>query len=322
MGHTSGPVDPIFGQCQVFDCSAAEVNPEVIKYLANVRKEALHTVGAVPSAGNFRKRKIEINYDDEEVVKRPSESEKGIELPFAMDEVIAWFNQVKEDAVSEHEAFEGYDEDTLNTLLAGIRDYISRMPSRDDSTNNLLKLLEGVEPVAVNETLELDEKWAEKLLARLSRRTFTTLENLKIRLNTPLPIPTRAKAWKVHIPINEPSHEFFHRMSSTQLFDLLRYLTDNIVEQYHTSSAMDYGQWLVYLLLHLPRQLTANEISEVRSLSKNVRSLVLDPEILKLPMVLPSEIEQVSSVPRGVNPLHLTLAVVAVVYGQRDLLFL
>ncbi|AAS51595.1 ADL325Cp [Eremothecium gossypii ATCC 10895] len=322
MGHTSGPVDPVFGQCQVFDCSAAEVNPEVVKYLAHVRDEALHTVGVVPSASNLRKRKIEISYDDEEVVKRPSEGEKAIELPFDMDEVISWFDQVKEDALSEREAFEGYDEETLNTLLVGIRDYISRMSSRDESTNNLIKLLEGVQPVVTNEALELDEKWAAKLVARLGRRKFTTLDNLKLRLNTQLPIPTRAKAWKIHIPINEPSHEFFHRMNSTQLFDLLRYLTDNIVEHYQTDSATDYGQWLVYLLLHLPRQLTANEISEVRGLSKKVRALIIDHEILKLPMLLPSEIEDVSPIPRGVNPLHLALAVVAVIYGQRDILFL
>ncbi|AMD18754.1 HBL148Wp [Eremothecium sinecaudum] len=328
MGHTSGAVDPIFGQSKVFDCSDEAVNPLAVQYLQNVRNEALciHAVGA----RNLRTKgpKTNISYSDDEIEDNNKPKSVGfgegdpISLPFDMDETMKWFDRLQESSQEPQEPFEGYTEETLDLLLYSLKQYISETAQDSDpGVCKLAKILEEVEPVQNNTSFELDAAWAGKLIARLKRRTFTSLENLKLKINSQLPVPTRSQAWKIHISLNEPTNEFFQRMSHDQLLQLLTYMVERFEDQIFSEVATEHAQWLLYLLLHLPRRLAANHVSQVRSLAKVARKLIQNNSSDLQPLVMPLELTEDSPPSPGTTICHLTLTVAAIVYGQRDLLF-
>ncbi|AET38961.1 Brr1p Ecym_3478 [Eremothecium cymbalariae DBVPG len=321
MSHTSGPLDPIFGQSRSFDCSGEEVNPDVVKYLEFVRNEALRTNATNSRQVAAGRKRVEISYEDDVPNLIDSElSDRAIELPFDVDEAIEWFKSLRHYAQSSSEPSQGYNKETLEFLLFSLKQYIDSKNDSGDEMKNLAELLKDVKPVKEIDSLELDEKWAQKLILRLTRRNFASLENLKLKINSVIPIPTRDKAWRVHIPLNEPTHEFFHRMSSQQLFELVRYMDENLTVELQSSNAVDYSQWLFYLLLHLPDHLTASGVSKVRSLAKKAREFVVNKNSNAPLLEFPSEMLHEELPTAQMTSVHLVLVVVSVIYGQRDLL--
>lgn len=336
-------MDPVFGQSRAFALNGTLVNPDAVAYLNGVRKEALRTSAIdVTRSVDVKKTRAQSHntdfYDEEPILNR-----ELIKFNRKSNELLQWFLGLREYLVERGledsreqqgnaQEFSGYDIETLNLLVHYFKNYLRGRDNKDDTVAELLlEILKDFPSIEEDQSLAIDEAWAEKLLDQLRSKTVNNVEELKEAINKPakasVEFPKNAKGWHSHINKNEPSSKVFTRLTLDQKLKLIGYMTQWLN---HTvgdkSDARQISQWCLYTLLSIPEHLPAPHISILRELGKKAKQLKLrscQENIALLPLTVSSEMignyTTDSTVPQESSITDLVLVVVSKIYGQRDL---
>lgn len=332
MNSEDKSVDATFGQSRAFSLESSLVNPNVVIYLRSVRQEALRT-NAISNAGrsNRKRHKADL-YDDENPTKViPSPL---ISFNESVGRWIDWFEQAKQKVTEEGHAVQEYDETSLNLLLYYLKDYIATRADKKGVVGHISKILQELEPVEENEQLEIDPSWAENMLKRLRARKIRRLEDLKnfIRGIDEF-VPMGFKEWYRFCQEHEPAHVYFTKtINSRNIWVLIQYMSHDWIKDIHKQKKIGqvrrFSAWLLYTLFHLPTNVTAEYISNLRELGKKCQRLIVADAMAKdiekgvaVQDLLTSEMVDLSVPipPKELDILKLALAVITVSYGQRDL---
>ncbi|SCU93372.1 LAFA_0F16050g1_1 [Lachancea sp. 'fantastica'] len=333
--NESQSMDPLFGQSRAFALEGHLVNPQVRKYLKSVRQQALSTLGADPGSKVQRATRPKENqgfYDDEPVV-----NQKLARFDKNSKAWVAWFRELK-NGIQETEgsSAQQYTPETLDLLLLYFKRFLQEAVEKgsiesNESVTKVLALLQShnVEEDAETESLEIDEEWANSLVAQLKTKRFhniQTIDELKRLISTPKPLPQNFNSWHNFITRTEPSPALLQRISDNDcVLRLASYLIQWVGDIPKNKNVGRISQWTLFVLLYLDSNLPAPNVSILRDLGKKARHCKLKtlastdtqsiyhlkvPEGFPVPSV---EIEPLTAI-------DLALAVVALEYGQRDLI--
>lgn len=349
MDDNDGQVlDSIFGQSRAFALNDQFVDPKVIEYLKNVRQEALRT-NAIKAQ---RTSKFEASlYDEGEEVERkqgrvahlsrstPSISGPSREIQLDVENCLDWFYHAKQTVLDKGSICEGYDERTIALLLHYLKGYLSGLPDQRGIVVHLLNILKEHPDVQADSELEIDENWAAATVKKLRNKQVRKLDDIRrfIR-DSDEEIPMGFKQWYQYLQNNEPTHSaFYSTINSHSIWILVQYMNQewlrDITKHKKPRQAVQFSKWLLYILFHLPINVTADSVSSLREMGKKCHKLILEnssektsdepktniPELLRN---LPAEMAYlgISAPPEGLNIVELALSVIAVVYRQRDLI--
>lgn len=318
-------LDPTFGQTKAFAVADPLVNPDAIAYLNSVREEALRTTAlSTERSSQTNEKRVDKGalYDEEPVL-----SPEFLRFTKLQDTWHDWFLKLKSNIGTEGYRSSGYDEKSLDLLVAYFKKYIETKDKEEDPTiAALLSALRDVpHPEDDDESLTIDEEWAEKLLHRLQAKKAQLPKDstdLKKLMTEPDELPRNFNAWYYYITNNDPSFLTLERMSPGQVVKLASYMAQWIAEVTKNKNEKRITQWLLFILLYLPDRLPAQEISMVRLLGKKARAMKLKSVKEKEPL---HDLELIPVIFNGEKPgsfsvVDLTLVVVGLTYGQRDLL--
>ncbi|EJS41342.1 brr1p [Saccharomyces arboricola H-6] len=338
-GDSQAP-DAIFGQSRAFALSDSSVNPDVIKYLGNVRQEALRT-NAISIKNQMalqkRTRHKSSMYDDED-----EETTKNHVVPPFLTRLhdngelwVRWFNSVRSVVLTNAYEFEGYDDETLDLLLFYLKNYLGEMPCKSSKVLKIISVLDQYTfPEKIkdkDQELEIDEEWARDILVGLEKININSFEDVKkVITEADTHELNGYNQWYKYIVSNEPLHTMFcGKITSKQLWVLVKYMSNTWVKEIYKrgTNYRRLQDWLFYLLLHTPEKLTAEYTSTLRDLGKKCRELIqkkpvqvcnddkviLPMEVKKLDLEIPSAMENLTI-------FELAICVIAFNYGQKDLL--
>ncbi|EDO14996.1 hypothetical protein Kpol_376p9 [Vanderwaltozyma polyspora DSM 70294] len=339
--HETQATDSIFGQNRAFALSDSLVNPDVITYLNQVREEAIHTSAISVPKSRLVSNSVELKhmaemYDDDQVELIETGPETTSETLVITNsvELSDWFQFVRKQIWEEGYIFEGYDDETLNLLLTYLKRYLQALKEKRGIVVHLLNILANLTEITSNhddEEYNIDVEWCETILKKLSKTKVRNLQELQHFVRSSYKYtPMGFKQWYQYIEQNEPSHSIFKNIvNETSIWVLVQYFskewTKDIASYKRPKIADRMGQWLFYVLLHLPTKLTAEYTSELRNLGKKCQKLLSKGS--KSPnhkLSLTGELKDITieDIPEFADPLALTLAVIAEFYGQRDLIAL
>ncbi|CAI4053818.1 Brr1p SKDI_16G3200 [Saccharomyces kudriavzevii IFO 1802] len=332
--------DFIFGQSRAFALTDSSVNPDAIKYLDNVRQEALRTNAmSIKNQMNLQKRTRHKSsmYDDEdeEATKRHAVPLFLMRLQNNADLWVKWFNSMKSAVLANAYEFTGYDDETLDLLLFYLRNYLKDIPRKTSKVENIIDVLDQYsfpeKPEDREQKLEIDEEWAKYTLIRLEKVNIKSFEDVKkIIAESDAHELNGYSQWFKYIINNEPRHTMFCRkITSTQLWVLFKYMSNTWIKEIYKegSNCHRLQDWLLYLLIHTPEKLTAEYTSMLRDLGKKCRELLqkkpaqarndnritLPMEMRELDLEMPSAMESATMI-------ELTICVIALDFGQKDLI--
>lgn len=327
-------VDSVFGQTPAFSLTDPEVDPAVIQYLSGVRQEALRT--NVIKRSELKRHTADLYDDDDEViVKKPKAQE---ELPVRLKYVdshlhvsVQWFENVKRVVLDNRTVCQSHTEKSLNLLLHFLREYL-RGRSEDGQASHLLKVLEDLPPKEQdeNEDYELDEDWAESVVKKLRTRRISSITDIKAVIGEVNSKPVGFKQWYQYLQRTEPAQSAFNTtIDARNIWVLVQYMAQewikNISRSKKPTQASRFSNWLLYILFNIPDKLTAEYTSNLRNLGKRCRKAIRETQESFAPSIktiFPRELTElgVPSPPEDLDVIQLTLSVIAVIYGQRDLI--
>lgn len=333
-------IDYVFGQTRAFALNDSLVNPDAVRYLTGVRQEALRT-----NAIRIQKTKRHTAdlYDDEEYhIKDPKDAQR---LPTQLkafqnniETSVEWFKQARDVVLKDYHMSQGYDEGTMNLLIHYLEQYLSRSAEKRGIVTHLLNVLQNHPAVEDDHSLEIDEKWAESIVKKLKTKHIREIDDIKkCILESNEAIPMGFKEWYQYLQEREPTQSLFtSTINPKNIWVLIQYMTQNWVKDIakckKPPQAIRFSNWLLYILFNLPLNVTAEYASILRDLGKRCQQILFDDSLLNeadrsekkrilLIHTLPSEMInlQVMPPPKEIDILELTLSVVALVYGQKDL---
>lgn len=333
-------IDYIFGQTPAFALNDSLVNPEAVRYLTDVRQEALRT-NAIRIQRT--KRHTADLYDDEEYcaknlknARRPPMQLKA--LRNNIETLVEWFKKAKHAVLKNYQMYQGHNEDTINLLLHYLKQYLLKSEEKRGVVTHLLNVLQNHPAVEDDDSLEIDEKWAESLVKKLKTKHIREIDDIKECISeSNETIPMGFKEWYQYLQEREPTQSVFtSTINAKNIWVLIQYMTQNWVKDIakckKPPQATRFSNWLLYILFNLPINLTAEYASILRDLGKRCQQIINDDLLLseedrsekkKILLIdtLPSELInlQVIPPPKEIDVLELTLSVVAIVYGQKDL---
>ena len=342
----SSAIDPVFGQAKAFNINDPEVNPLVKSYLSEVRNEALHTNAISHQIGQVSKNTFDANiYDDEDdSTSIPSDtkvkSDQTTEYLYSIENWYKWFENISDIIWHGCYVFEGYDDESISHLTQLLRFYLqrkideNRASSFDRHLVNIFRdQLKCSDPDPVNGTLEIDEDWAENLLKTMRNSKIKDLNTVKYCIRTDYKrAPHGLKPWAKYVTSNQPTHTaFINMIDSSNLWTLVMYMTQIWLKEIYTfgknlERKKMLSQWLLYILLHIPTRLTAEQMSNIRSLAKQAREILnrrVNSNIFGTTnIVIPDELHEHNCppCPPNLDIASLILAVVTRKYGQHDIL--
>lgn len=309
----AGKFDPIFGQSKAFSTDDPNVNPDVIKYLNQVRNEALSTSAVSMSSvrmpermsspvvrheasmyddddneeGSTQRKKKKMTIKDEKTSNIP---EEFVNFRKRLDISSHWFDDLKKELQSQPSRLDHhYDDESLNLLISSIKKNVSTRinKSEDESDqpsgiilhlNNLLKDWEMINNLS-QEDFIVDDEWIQNLIIQLQCVKIPNLTTLKdvIKGDYSNLEPRGFKLWDQFVRFNEPCNDMFKTMiNDNNIWLLVKYMATRWV------NSMIQGQnqyslmlWLIYLLLNLPLKVTANNTSTLRDLGKECKKVIL-----------------------------------------------
>ncbi|QLQ78883.1 hypothetical protein HG537_0B02310 [Torulaspora globosa] len=327
-------VDSTFGQTPAFSLTDPEVDPAVIKYLSDVRQEALRT--NVIKRSELKRHTADIYDEDDEVIVKKSRSQK--ELPVCLKYVdsqvhigVQWFENVKRVVLNNRTVCQDHTEESLNLLLHFLREYLGKL-SQDEQTSHLLNILEDLPPKAQDrdDEYELDEEWAESVVKKLHTRHINNITDIKTIIETNSSKPMGFKQWYHYLQRTEPTQSAFNTtIDQRNIWVLVQYMAQewikNISKGKKPAQTSRFSNWLLYILFNIPDKLTAEYTSNLRNLGKKCRKAIREIQEIKVPSIksiYPHELTElrIPSPPEGLDIIQLTLSVIAVIYGQRDLI--
>lgn len=334
-------VDSVFGQTPAFSLNDPQVNPAVVQYLSGVRQEALRT--SVIRTARVKRHTADIYDDDEVLIKRPraqmpsSEAVKYVESH--LNEIIRWFKDARKMVLGNSIILQSHTDDSINLLLHFLREYLTGMSEKDGEAADLLSILEDLPPMEENEDYELDEEWAESVVKKLCTRNIRSVNDIKLIINdSNLPKPIGFKQWYRYLQQTEPSQfAFSSTIDERNIWVLVQYMAQEWIKTMSKckkpAQSAKFSSWLLYVLFNVPNRLTAEYTSNLRNLGKKCRRAVREtpengnegqnePRSLLIKDVLSRELAElnVPEPPAGLNITQLSLSVIAVIYGQKDLI--
>lgn len=317
-------MDPIFGQQRCLSWDDPNVDPRVKHYLNNVRNEAISMTIMDMSTTNKRKRQVFTSdlYDDvplkgnniyEDVNKLDNKNDDNDITcgTFCLD----WLDLVRETLETNV---------TANTItMAQVKKYCE---SQDDKEGTVLHLYNVLKDVALVDgiTDEQNNVQIVSLFERLKRLRILNAEFLQCVLEEDYSTlePQGFRKWNQFVRDNDPCIAMFNTMITWQnIWELVRFMTEHWLDELVDTSPM-YRRitlWLLYILVHLPRRISASNVSVLRSLAQKCQELQVS---LQIPTAL--ELDTIKTPPvtdtnTNLNNCVIQLAVVR--YRQRDLLF-
>lgn len=352
-------IDPIFGQAKVFGVDDPLVNPLVIDYLKEVRREALQTNAiSVDKIQNTKVNYVASIYDDEDLPgstesenvsdnKKPTLGSHGVNnnqlahYQYSIDNWLKWFNNLSQKVREECYVFEGYDEATLNHLLDLIKSHLTeklntkKISGFERHLLNILRDQHKQQDQNNKDTdFSIDEEWLYGVLNKMKAQKVRNLNEVKQFIqNSHTSAPMGMKDWYKYVMQNEPTHTTFVNMiDPNSLWTLVDYMTQEWLKDINkatvgTPKRNQLSKWLLYLLVHIPTQLTADKTSKIRDLGKKSKKLLDARKETNIfgaedSIVLPEELEELEMQPppKTLDLVSLVLIVVAEIHGQRDLL--
>ncbi|CAI4054890.1 hypothetical protein SUVZ_16G3350 [Saccharomyces uvarum] len=337
-GESQAP-DAVFGQSRAFALSDSSVNPDVIKYLNDVREQALRTNAiSISSQVNLQKRTRHKSsmYDDEdeEVTKKRVVSPPLIRLQKNTDMLVKWFNSVKYVVLTNAYEFTGYDDETLNLLLFCLMNYLKDVPCKSSKVEKIINILtEHTFPEQEEnkeQKLEIDEEWVKTVLVRLEKTNINSYEDIKrIIAEGDTHTLSGYNQWFRYIIGNDPRHTMFcEKITSKELWVLMKFMSNTWIKEIYKKGTNHrrLQDWLFYLLIHTPERLTAEYTSTLRDLGKKCRELILkkpvqacDDDKIILPMEMKELDVTIPSALENMTIIELATCIIAVNYGQKDL---
>ncbi|CEP63853.1 Brr1p LALA0_S09e03972g [Lachancea lanzarotensis] len=332
----SQSIDLIFGQSRAFALEGSLVNPEVKKYLTSVRAQALSTLGANPSIASVqrpsRPKENQGLYDEEPVVNQKLTSfDKNCEA------WLSWFKQMKQETEEiERQSSQNYTPESLNLLLFYFKKYLQEAVKNGsiDTNEKITRVLEllqshSVEEDAESEALEIDEEWASTLIAQLNTKRFhniQTIDDLKRLISTPKPLPQNFNSWHNFITRTEPTPALLQRMKNNDcVLRVASYLIQWVGDIPKNKNVDKISQWTLFVLLYLENNLPAPDVSILRDLGKKARqcklkTLTSTATLSSYHLGVPVGFCEPSAKIEPLTAIDLALAVIALEYGQRDLI--
>ncbi|CAI4846163.1 BBM_1a_G0055460.mRNA.1.CDS.1 [Saccharomyces cerevisiae] len=337
-GESQAP-DAIFGQSRAFALSDSSVNPDVIEYLKSVRQEALRTNAiSIKNHMNLQKRTRHKSsmYDDEDegALKRHAISPSLIRLQRNVEIWVRWFNSVKATVLTNAYEFTGYEDETLDLLLLFLKNYLEDMPSKCTTVEKIISVLNQhsfpEKSEEKEENLQIDEEWAKNILVRLEKTKIDSVEDVKkVITEGDKHELVGYNQWFQYLINNEPQHTTFHeKITSKQLWVLIKYMSNTWIKEIHKKGRhyRRLQDWLFYILVHTPERVTAEYTSILRDLGKKCLELIQKKpvEAHENKITLPKEMAELNvEIPAAVENMtitELTVSVIAVNYGQKDLI--
>ncbi|CAI1775133.1 hypothetical protein SEUBUCD646_0P03320 [Saccharomyces eubayanus] len=338
-GESQAP-DAIFGQSRAFALSDSSVNPDVIRYLNDVREQALRTNAiSISSQVNLQKRTRHKSsmYDDEdeEVTNKRIVSPPLIRLQKNADMLVKWFNSAKYVVLNNAYEFTGYDDETLNHLLFCLMNYLKDVPCKNSKVEKIINVLnEHTFPENEENTeqkLEFDEEWAKSILVRLGKANINNYEDIKrIIAEGDTHTLSGYNQWFKYIIGNDPRHTMFcEKITSKELWVLMKFMSNTWIKEIYKKGTNHrrFQDWLFYLLIHTSERLTAEYTSTLRDLGKKCRELILKKPVqahnddkITLPMEMKELDVTVPPALENMAIIELAICIIAVNYGQKDLL--
>ncbi|SCU84434.1 LADA_0D01662g1_1 [Lachancea dasiensis] len=326
-------LDPLFGQSRAFALEGNLVNPQVRKYLDQVRRQALCTLGADPT------------YTTHKIEKRNHDTSLYDDEPL-LDQSLAYFNKncqswLKWFRELEGQAHEGsfslpdYTPETLDLLMFYFKNFLQAQhilkENEDEGGLQLLNILNILEPLHIDtqdETLEMDDEWACSLAEQLKSKrgkTVRSLDDLRRFISKPAPLPSNFNSWHYYITTTEPTNALLRTLSPEQVFRLASYLNQWLGDISKGKHVEKLSQWTLFILVYLDGKLPSPEVSVLRDLGKKARSLKLKKTGLQSNddtkfLHVPRDMDGPQTLIEPLTALDLVMVVVAFKYGQRDLI--
>ncbi|CCE65729.1 hypothetical protein TPHA_0M01540 [Tetrapisispora phaffii CBS 4417] len=360
---SSQRIDPVFGQSRAFALNDPLVNPDILKYLEGVKEEAIRSTFETYSEKKPRNDEVkhiasmydddgdsynsEVKYAGTEVYKQELRfperhsyltkyPESLIKFQRNMPKWVKWFKRCKIELRDTGYVFEGYDNSTMELILYHLQEYLN-IKRKKGFPLHLFNILKDVtNDVEEKDKMTIDSEWLETIFNVLkSRRLKGIADVIAVISEMHSFTPMGFKQWYAYIIKNEPSHSIFvNIINNRNMWILLQYMTKTWVKTINLNKkpteSKRLSQWLIYMLLHLPEHLTAEYISELRSLAKKCRDIILTNitdtnEATKESNVLPYYTQELIDMGLAFGDdgtptiIELTLSVVSEIYGQRDL---
>ncbi|SCU94268.1 LANO_0E06238g1_1 [Lachancea nothofagi CBS 11611] len=326
-------IDPFFGQSRAFALEGCLVNPKVRSYLNLVRNQALSTLGVDPSTTRKEQSKYKKSslYDEEPVINQNlAQFDKNCQR------WLDWFRELKLQSRENEYGTQEYSSQMLDLLMFYFKSFLQTRKTEGDSgfegdsnLNRILILLQNheVKLDAQDPALEIDKNWALNLADQLKAKrasNIESLDDLRQFISIPAPLPQNFNAWHYFITRTEPTQNLMLRMSADQIFRLASYLIQWLGDIPKGKHAEKLSQWTLYVLLNLENHLPAQEVSVLRDLGKKARQLKLKgiettPKEEPFYLQVPSDFSSPQTRIEPLSAIDLTIVVVAVEYGQRDL---
>lgn len=312
-----GPLDPVFGQHRVFSLSDEAVSQEAIKYLMDVRDEALH------SASIYVKSHINNDQDEQAIGMVADTSDLKVKKRILDDSesINSWINELREEMAPLDETASEivYTDEMLDILVYEIKKYLEEHP--EEVNDSVRRVTKHVQPLS-NPAYDVSSELVQNMVKKLKDKRFSDISFLKRYINRPTPIPTNFRQWFGHIKHNEPTRQFMLRLSFDDLMKIQGYMMQWIVSiSKNKPDSKQLQKWLLYVWIFMPNELLSQQISQLRELGKKCRTNIkLNTDIEGLDM--PKEIQDIPfpNQRSELNAVEITLAVIAHRYGQQDLL--
>ncbi|GAV53396.1 hypothetical protein ZYGR_0AI06800 [Zygosaccharomyces rouxii] len=338
MDSEDQSLDSTFGQQRVFNLDDPLVDPNVIAYLRGVRTQALRTSAISTHWRSALPRHSADLYDDE----TPSREIPGplLAIEHGIPSWIEWFNETRDIILEEGKPSQEYDDRSLELVLHHLKDYLQEQKGLKGNSAHVLDLLQNLRPTSKDDggedvELEIDPEWAQSMLLKVKAQKVASLDDLKKCIKSENQTPPRGfKEWYNFLQSHEPEHSYFTGkiINGETVWTLLQYMSHDWIKDIHKQKrfprARRFSTWLLYILFHLPTNVTAEYVSNLRELGKRCKKAILADARLaesKRPILLKdcqsSEMLELStpSPPENLDVLNVTLVVIAVVYRQRDL---
>lgn len=332
--------DSVFGQSRAFALTDPLVDPAVVAYLSTVRQEALRTSTISPvtmMSLKLPKHNADM-YDDVQESslltkppRIPAFPEKLLAFQRNMDNWIQWFKHSKETIWHNGYIFEGYNTSTLDLLLHYLKKYLEAKKEKKGLIVHLLNILKDHPEINEDSEFLMDEDWLEATLNKLKTKKIKNLNDIKNIIGEGHKlVPNGFKQWYQYITENEPSHSIFKTVvNDRNIWVLVQFYSKEWIKDIYNNKkrqqVVRFSQWLLYIIIHLPTNLTADYISILRTLGKkcqkNVNDIAHASDHLTETIVLTDEMKLLGIQEPPGNPsiLELALSVISEFYGQRDL---
>ncbi|CAH02301.1 Brr1p [Kluyveromyces lactis] len=320
VDSNQGPLDPVFGQHSAFALNDEGVSPNVIRYLLDVRNEALSNS---PLYSTSRTEQNSHNVVETGLVADTSDLLNARSILEDSEAINEWINEIRKEMepLEESPSDSIYTDDMLDLLVSEIKKYLDQHP--EEINDPVRRVTRSVLPIA-NPEYDISTETVQSMVAKLRNKRFSDVSFLKRYINRPMPIPTNFRQWFGHIKHNEPTRQFMLRLEFDDLMKILGFMIqwiNSITKNKPDSKQLQ--QWLLYIWIFMPNELLSPQISQLRDLGRKCQlSLIAASNSKITSLTMPTEIRDIPFPNQRdqLNAIEITLAVIAHRFGQRDLL--